>query len=375
MWTLDNRELRKLETILCKNHSPSTPEIVGGRFDYTSGGSHERDKLTSSGQTSGGPGIVPLCDQSLYCAYLHMNSSESDDADSTTRAVPIGSEVPSAVGSDGSPGGAAESPGTTQAGSSMHHQDSVDSGLLSGSVTSLSWQRSNVVNARCLRHSLSWPEIRKRRPHERNTRGRTSIIGGFDLDSGGGSIGAAMLCPLGGSISVMETTDHEHLVNVDRTAADLSDIVPCQQQTHSSADDVDSDDDHQVAYVTPTLSDVFLTDDTFQGVTDSAASDTRDDVTLETTCALATASGSTCDDDTANLVHEHTSSSTRQSDTTSGSLYPSSPVSSTKHSLGNRRAHKDRPKRPAIRVTLSHDGCQSAKGRRSSETLSWELER
>ena len=306
-----------------------------------------------------------------------MNSSESDDADATTRAVPISGGVPNAVGSDdqGSPGGAAESPGTTQAGSSMHHQDSVDSGLLSGSVTSLSWQRSNVVNARCLRHSLSWPEIRKRRPHERNTRGRMSIIGGFDLDSGGGSIGAAMLCPLGGSISVMETTDHEHLVNVDRTAADLSDIVPCQQQTHSSADDVDSDDDHQVAYVTPTLSDVFLTDDTFQGVTDSAASDTRDDVTIETTCALATASGSTCDDDAANLVHEHTSSSTRQSDTTSGSVYPSSSVSSTKHSLGNRRAHKDRPKRPAIRVTLSHDGCQSAKGRRTSETLSWELER
>ena len=372
LWTLDSRELRKLETILCKNHSPSTPEM-GDRFDYTTGGRQDDDKLTSSGNTSAGPGIVPLCDQSLYCAYLHMISSEGVDAEATTRAVPIGIEVRNAVVNDeqGSPDGAAESPVKTQAsstGSSMHHQDSVDSGLLSGSVTSLSWQRSNVVNARCLRHSLSWPEIRKQRtcPRELNTGGRTSILGGFDIDSGS-SIGAAMHCPLGGSISVMETTEYRHPMSVD-----LSDIVPCRQ-THSPADNVDSDDGHQVSYVTPTLSDVFLTDDTFQGATNSADNDTRDDVAMETTRALATASGSNCDGNAANLVHKHTHPSSSDTTSSTGSVVPSSPMSSTKHSLGTRRAHK--AKRPAIRVTLSHDGCQSTKGRKSSETLSWELDR
>ena len=376
-------------------------------MDVTTGGSSSGQDATSSvdpSSTTAEPPGLQLCDQSQYCAYLHMNSLDSDDADAMSQSVSVDTVIVNATTDDKylSPDGADESPERTQGStsSSMQHQDSVDSGLLSGSdgvppVTSLSWQHSNVVKARCLRHSLSWPELSKRRvrqcTHELNTRRRNSILEGLNLGSSS-TFDASMFSPLGGSTGVMEVTRYQHLVSMDQAVIPngISDVSPRHCIVCATADNVDSDDGLQVSYVTPTLSDVFLTDTTFQNEhggfpadVASSHSDTQEDVAMETTGALATASGDICDttnsDKDAATNHDsksthgtHPGSATRgqgPSKSSDAAVSSSAPMSSRKQSRDNRRAHKSR--RTDLHVTLSHDGYQSAEGK-GAEHRTWE---
>ena len=388
MRTLDKRELRKLETLLCKNNSPSTPDVVTSPFEFmdvTPGGSSGPGASTSTvdpSSTPAGPAGHQLCDQLQYCAYLHVTSSDSDSADGMSRSVSIDTVIVNAATNDNFLAHPGESCDRTcdrgSTSSSMHHQDSVDSGLLSGSdgaapVAALSWQPSNVVKARYLRHSLSWPEISKHRAHrhmhEVNTRRRTMIVEGLNLGSGS-TFDSSMFSPLGGSTGVMETANY-HVTNVDE-AAIPRDMSPSDRVTCVTADNIDSDDGLQVSYVTPTLSDVFLTDTTFQSAQGVPASNdascldnTSVDIAMETTSgALATAAGAICDttnnddnDIATNTDHEHTRSTlqipTRGCDVNeSACAVNASSASSAGKLRDSRRAHKS--KRTDDHVT-SHD--------------------